>query len=336
VHASSPDCVADTIVNVTGKGKYLNVTPMLPQQIKDLFDASGKKPFGLPPLLISPRYHAQALNGYVFDALFGVTDPNVVFRKSFTAQFDVGDENLTGQKLGCGLSQKDGFGNPAPLPFQQWDIITVVSERFTDVGGPRNVVLDIADNPVTLANEAYAGEHVDMLGNKGCFNPTSGAGTRWSLYSFNLQLAEDGTADYSYATPRKYLGNLLKSLYTDLGDAQRRLACSNVDAEGNLPFNPAAAPPLAVSACTTLEANWSGTQDKLVKCINAATYPKVSQLDQNCGAFDAQFPSYQSYVMGLSPTGADPANRVGEISSRLDVIKHVYYDHFLQSPLTQP
>jgi len=338
---SSPDCVAGTVVDVPGKGKYLNVAPMLPQQIKDLFDTSGKKPLGLPPLLISPRYHAQALNGYVFDALFGVTDPNVVFRKSFTAQFDVGDSNLNGQKLGCGVFQKDPSGNPAPLPFQQWDIVTVVSERFTNVGGPRNVVLDQPDDPSTAAVDAYAGEHVDMLANKGCFNPTSGAGTRWSMYAFNLQLAEstetdiNGALKYTYAAPRRYLGNLLKSLYTDLGDAQTRLACANVDAVANLPFDPGAAAPLSGSVCSTLAANWAGTQDKLFKCIDAATDPKVSQLDQNCGAFNAQFPSYQAYVQGLSPTGADPANRVGEISSRLDVIWHVYNDHFFQAPLKQ-
>lgn len=332
---SSPDCVAGTVVDVPGKGRYLNVTPMLPQQIKDLFDTSGKKPLGLPPLLISPRYHAQALNGYVFDALFGVTDSNVVFRKSFTAQFDVGDSNLVGQKLGCGVFQKDSAGNPAPLPFQRWDIATVVSERFTSVGGPRNIVLDQPDDPSTAAVDPYAGEHVDMLGNKNCFNPTSAAGTRWSLYAFNLQLAEDVPAGYSYAEPRKYLGNLLKSLYTDLADAQSRLACANVDAVGNLPFDPDAAPPLSSSVCTTLASNWAGTKDKLFKCIDAAVDPKVSQLDQNCGAFNAQFPSYQGYARGLSPTGSDPANRVGEISSRLDVIWHVYNDHFFNAPLVQ-
>ncbi|MGL6222905.1 MAG: hypothetical protein ACRC6L_04905, partial [Steroidobacteraceae bacterium] len=75
--------------------------------------------------------------------------------------------------------------------------------------------------------------------------------------------------------------------------------------------------------------------DKLVKCINAAVDPKQSQLDQNCGAFDAQFPAYRSYVAGLVPTGADPANRAGELTSRLDVINHVFYDHFVKAPLTQ-
>jgi hypothetical protein len=197
-------------------------------------------------------------------------------------------------------------------------------------------VLDDLGSATTSSDDLY-GEHVDMLANKGCFNPTSGAGTRWSMYAFNLQLAQDSTpgSGYTYDAPRLYLGNLLKSLYTDLGDAQTRLACANVDAVANLPFDSSAAAPLSSSVCSTLAANWVGTQDKLFKCIDAATDPKVSQLDQNCGAFNAQFPSYQAYVQGLSPTGADPANRVGEISSRLDVIWHVYNDHFFKAPLTQ-
>jgi len=332
-NAGVAECALPGVVVPSANGEYLNVTPMLPQQIKDLFDASGRKPFGLPPLLISPRYEAQLQNAYTFDALFGVTEPGVVFRKSFTAQFDVGDANLVGAKLGCGLFQKDVLGNPAPLPFQQWDITTVVSERFAGVGGPNGVVLDVANGPGP--EDDILAEHVDMLANKGCFNPTAGAGARWSMYAFNLQLAEDDAAGYDYALPRLYLGNLLKSLYMDLADAQTRLACANVDAVGNLPFDPSAAPPLATGVCQTLQANWSGTMDKLFKCIDAAVDPKQSQLDQNCGAFDAQFPGYRSYVAGLTPTGADPANRAGELTSRLDVINHVFYDHFVNAPLTQ-
>lgn len=52
----------------------------------------------------------------LFDALFGVTEPDVLLRKSFTAQFVVGDANLVGAKLDRGLFQQDVQGNPAPLP----------------------------------------------------------------------------------------------------------------------------------------------------------------------------------------------------------------------------
>ena len=334
---TAAECVAGTVIDVPGKGKYLNVTPMLPQQIKDLFDASGRKPFGLPPMLISPRYEAQPLNGDTFDALFGVTDPEVVFRKSFTAQFDVGDANLTGASLGCGLDERlaPAYIQPAPLPFQQWDIATVVSERFGSVGGPTGTMVDNLATPGVDETE-----HVDMLTNKGCFNPTQSAGTRWSLYAFNLRLAPVDPVGVTYAKPRLYLGNLLKSLYMDLQDVQQRLVCQSadgvgntVDANGNTIL--AAAPPLSGGACTNLQSNWDGTMDKLFKCINAAVDPKVSQLDQNCGAFDAQFPGYRTYAAGLTPTGPDPANRVGEITSRLDVINYLFYGHFLKAPLDQ-
>ncbi len=174
-----------------------------------------------------------------------------------------------------------------------------------------------------------------MLANKGCFNPTTGAGTRWSMYSYNLQLADDGTANYSYATPRLYLGNLLKSLYTDLVDVQRAWSAPMSMPSATCRSIPRPRRHCRASACATLESKWVGTQDKLFKCIDAATDPKQSQLDQNCGAFDAQFPSYRSFAAGLTPTGADPANRVGEISSRLDVIRHVFYDHFVNAPLSQ-
>lgn len=204
----APECTAETVVE-TSKGKYLNVTPLLPQQIKDLFDSSGKKPLGLPPMYISPRYRAQSTtNGNYFEALFGVADPKVTFRKTFTAQFDVGDDNLAGKKSGCGAFSKDSHGWLTGQAFQDWDIVTVVSERFSSVGGPRNVVPDIPDDPNTMTDESYAAKHVDMLGNKDCFNPTCSAGTRWSMYSFNPQLAEDRAAGFSYAEPRKYLGNL--------------------------------------------------------------------------------------------------------------------------------
>jgi len=64
----APDCAGARGPGDVRQGHLLNVTPMLPQQIKDLFDDSGKKPFGLPPMLISPRYHAQEQNDNLFDA----------------------------------------------------------------------------------------------------------------------------------------------------------------------------------------------------------------------------------------------------------------------------
>ena len=88
-------------------------------------------------MLIQPRYRAQAINGYTFQAMFGVADPNIRFRKTFTVEFDIGDLNLAGFALGCGVHQTVTPDHPGgPLPFNQWDIGTVVSERYASVGGP--------------------------------------------------------------------------------------------------------------------------------------------------------------------------------------------------------
>ncbi len=65
------------------------MTPLLPLEIRLLFDDSGIPPAGLPPLLISRQYRAQARTGFVFEAFFVITEAGVRFRKTFTAEFDV-------------------------------------------------------------------------------------------------------------------------------------------------------------------------------------------------------------------------------------------------------
>jgi len=324
-----------TIVPNSGSTKpqeqYLNVTPLLPPNVTDLFDTSGKKPFGLPPLYISPRYRAQASEGYKFQALFGVADPNIQFRKTFTVEFDIGDFNLAGANLGCGVQQTDNATppNPTPLPFNKWDIVTVVSERFSSVGGPTGRVVDDSNGDA---------EHVDTMINKGCYNPTPSAGTRWSMYSYNLELAEDKkkqNGSFEYSPAIAYLSNLVLSLHTDLGAAQQKLACANVDAVGNAPLVPGAAPPLTSATCASLYTQWSNAQDKLKKCAAAAQNPKNSAPNQNCNAFVTQFNTYKAMVEALSPDGIDPANRVGELWSRTDVIKYVY-SHFVKAAQIGP
>lgn len=303
--------------------QWLNVAPLLPQDIKDLFDQSGKKPTGLPPMWMSPRYRAQAGENYYFEALFGITEPTVQFRKRFTVELDIGDPNLIGDKLGCGVAQ-----TPTALPFNQWDIITTVSERFTNVGGPRNIVVDTADT--SQADDVYEGEHADMLLNSGCFNPTSGSGTRWSMYSYGLELAEDVQtgSTWSYSSAKVYLGNMLKSLHANLFDMQTRLACANADAVANTGMLPANQP-VSPGTCTGLANSLTSTTDKLNKCVLATYDPKTSAIDQNCNAFETQFSNYLTTVNSLSPFGTDPANRVGELAARADVIWYIYQKHFL-------
>ncbi len=309
---------ADGVWKDGARGRYLNLTPLLPQQVKDLFDTSGVAPTGLPPLYVSPRYRAQDEQGFFFEALFGVADPNVQFRGEFTLDLDIGDDNLAGDKLGCGMFDKTPGTVPEPDVFNAWDILTVVSERFANVGGPNDDVIG-AD-----------ADHVDMLSNKDCFNPTAGAGTRWSMYSYNLELADPAGAELTQADAVIYLGEMVKELFLDLRAVQDRLVCENRDEIGNTGTLPPSAP-LSGSACAPnggLTAAWNNTFDKAVKCIDATYNPKSSALDQNCQSFDSQWDPYYTYVQSLSPTGVDPANRVGELKSRLDVIRHVFYDQF--------
>jgi hypothetical protein len=322
-----PDCdknndqVVDSGLIVPGpRGDYLNVTPLLPQQIKDLFDTSGVAPKGLPPLYISPRYHAQSAQGHRFEALFGITDPNTQFRKEFTLTLDIGDPNLAGQKLGCGMFDKDPNSPSPPEPdvFNLWDIVTVVSERFATIGGPTDTVTGAGP------------DHVDILANTDCFNPTPTGGSRWSMYSYNLELAEDPSRGFLYSDGVRYLGELLKQLLLDLRATQNRQACANVDFVGDTGTLPASAP-LDATTCSSLDAKWVNFNDKAVKCINATYDPKLSALSQNCTSVNQQFDPYYAQIQALVPSGTDPANRAGELGQRIDVIRHVFYDQFLSA-----
>ena len=58
---------------------------------------------------------------------------------------------------------------------------------------------------------------------------------------------------------------------------------------------------------------------------------KSSAGDQNCGAFDAQMRNYIAGVEGAARWGDDPANRIGELTSRGRVLLHVFNDHFLKT-----
>ncbi len=313
--------------------QFLNVTPLLPPNVTDVFDASGKKPTGLPRMLIQPRYRARASNGYYFDAIFGVADPNIRFRETFTVEFDISDPNLAGTALGCGVHQKDANGDPAPLPFTQWDIGTVVSERYSSVGGPLGIVKDTTN----IIGQPVAAEHVDTMINKGCYNPTPKAGTRWSMYSYDMELAQDKpvksspsgpVTGFAYSRTVTYLGNLLLSLHTELGAAQKKLACGNVDAIGNTGV--LAGTPLPLATCATLDGLWTTAQSSMTSCASAAStatvYPTV------CDAFFSGFGAYKAQVeaaaAAIAGANVDPANRAGELWSRTDVIQHVFVDHF--------
>ena len=301
------------------------MTPLLPKEITDLFDESGVAPAGLPPIYIQPRYRAQAEGEYPyeFEALFGITEPGVRFEQTFTVELDIGDPNLLGSKaLGCGLEATTQF--PAGKAFDQLDIVTMVSEKFTSVA--------TGDNPFTPAVETLgAGQYVDMLLNKACFNPTAAAGTRWSMYSYGLVLAEDmpvvsptdpDNVQFVYNTDKKYLELLVSSLFADLKTAQDSFACDDVDTT---------TAPLSGSTCTTLTDRYNNAAGKLNDCILATRDPKSSQGDQNCQAFLSQLSNYVSTVTTAPVQGTDIANRKGELLSRADVIKYMFEKQFLEA-----
>ncbi|MGB5103791.1 MAG: hypothetical protein WBO04_10805 [Steroidobacteraceae bacterium] len=278
--ADGPGC---DLGGVLVPGGFLNVSPLLPTEVTWQF------PGGLlPEMLISPEYRGQGTPAK-FDAFVGIPEPGVQFRETFTGSFDVAD--LAGTKLGCGAPEKFDV-----------DIVTTVSEVYGTVGGP-------ADNPTT--------EHVDMLVNTNCTNPTQIAGGRWSLYAYNLKPNDEGKDGY-YAT-------LMRSLYADLLSAQQKTACIDIDD----PDSEVAA--LGESTCTNLESKWNSANVMLERCINSSTYPRQSEAVNNCNAFLSQFAQYESVLGAAQLVGTDPANRLGELEVRTQVIRYMFTAHFVPS-----
>lgn len=300
-----PALLSQVIVDPDNRGnpaaQYLNVTPLLPREITDLFIASG----GLPKLLVSPQYRGQSANGYVFEAFFGITEPDVIFRDQFLGEFNIAA--LAGQELGCRL------GYPAATPvgtLLQWDIATKVSENFISVDLPG---LDDSER------------HVDMLVNSGCGSMKL-LGDRWSMMPYNLELTPDTYGDTGITMNNDAVfGRLLLKLYDDLELARAQLACVNVDADAG------SAAPLSSADCSNLAGIWANGKDKLNKCFSASTQPKQSSGDQNCQAFQVQLRSYQNALENIAFIGIDPANRLGELKVRVNVIEHVLRDRFLPS-----
>ena len=258
--------------------------------------ASGIPPKGLPRMLISPQYRAQQSQGFLFEALFGITDDGVVFQGTFDLLFDVG--KLAGNKLGCGYDYSE-----AKKPNLDWDVITTVSERVITAGGPGS-----------LTDSSNKNRYVDTLVNTGCINPTKGSGDRWSMYAYNLEI-----------TPNKddVFAQLLLTLFDDLEETRAELACKQVDTTG--------AAPLSSKACTSLRTAWSDAKNSLNRCYSASIQPKSSASKERCNTFLVKLRAYQTTLNGVSTSGPDPANRLGELKARVNVLFHVYNDRFLPS-----
>lgn len=308
---------AGIIVDPEGTGnpaaQLLNVTPLLPAEITNLFEQSG----GLPDMLVSRQYRGQARHGFLFEAFFARTEDGVVFRDTFVGEFDVA--TLAGAELGCTLNLPPGSPLFGPNGTLEWDVVTTVSERYPTFSDP------------ALGEDA---RHVDTLENHDCGSSRS-LSTRWSLKPYNLEITPcsynadpgavwrtDGNCPVGGPeTPDDaVLAKLLLQLYDDLRRALDQLACT--DAEG------AGAAPLSPASCSTLASQWSNGKDKLDKCWNAAQQPKTSAGSQNCQSFVTQLTGFSNTLSGITPAGPDPANRIGELKARTGTIFHVFEHRF--------
>lgn len=282
--------------------RWLNVTPLLPGDIGSAFKASGLGNGTLPPLLVSPQYRAQSANGYVFEALFVITNPQLHFRDTFQGEYFVDQLQDSGTSLGC-----QPAGNTL-ASLLRWDVATTVSEVYQGVGG----------------------KYVDTLINIGC-GSTKTMGERLSMLPYNLEIAPDTYGPTATSTqPRLTVANdavfarLLQRLYDDLHYVQVEQACKQVDG--------GAAPPVSAADCGTLESVWQSGKVKLDKCILAAFQPKQSAGDENCQSFVSQFTNYRSRLPATT-SAADVANRSGELKARVEVIFNLYNTRFLPSML---
>jgi hypothetical protein len=295
---------------------FLNVTPLLPREITDQYVAGQPPPKGLPAMLISPQFRAQQQNDFRFEALFGIPEAGVVFKQTFNGEFDVcrltggitqyGPDGAwrgcaaPGRELGCGYDYSEAL-----KPNRRFDVTTVVSERYVSaVPGP----MVVTTAPV---------KHVDTMANTGCYNPTKISGDRWSMYSYNLEVAPNTDAVF---------GKLVVSLYDDVEETRARLACTTYDAgAGNAP--------LSNSVCSKLRKLWLAGKAKLDACYSASIKPKSSAGSENCQAFLSQFRLFRDALDAapIPPATQDPANRIGEMRKRSFVILHVFNERFLPS-----
>lgn len=299
------DNAAGVIVDPDNVGspaaQRLNITPLLPREVRSLFDESGVPPNGLPPLLISRQYRAQARTDFVFEAFFAVTETGVRFRDTFTAEFNVPVLEGVPESLGC---------LPDAQNLRAWDVMTTVSETFKTIDD----------------------QYVDMLTNTGCINPTKTQGVRLSLLPYNLEIAPDTYGSTTLSTVKSVtMGNdavfarLVQALYDDLEHVRRELACEQVD---TMPVGGPA--PLPASVCVTLANTWQNGKQKLDKCVSAAFQPKQSAGDENCQSFISQLTNYRASLPATTSV-SDVANRLGELKTRVDVIRHVFDTRFLPS-----
>ncbi len=319
--------------NGTGKpeAQLLNITKLLPKEITDQFLLSGS----LPKMWLPRQYRGQKDSGFVFEAFFGVTEDGVIFRDTFEGVFNVA--GLTGQpsSLGCDPISPGTLPSPTPLStLLAWDVLNTVSEEFPTFDDPF-----LPPHPQPNPGPNPDGEHVSTIINSGCGTSKS-IDSRWSLKPYNLEItpctynpnpndvwASDGSCPVGgpEVIDDAVFAKLLLSLFDDWKLALDQLACADAEQAGS--------PPIGNSACSTLRANWFNAKDKLDKCWDATQQPKQSSGAQNCTAFVSQLNGLEAALNAVvpPPPPLDPANRIGELKSRLKVIRHIRLDRFTPS-----
>lgn len=284
------------------KDQYLDIAPLLPREVVSQF-----KNDELPELLISPRYRGQdanrdALNvstgpyAPTIDLFFGIAEPGVQFRETFKMSFDVAD--LTdGVKWGCG-------GSSLARPDLKWNAMITGSETYAVAH--KQFLLDGTINDV-LAN-------VETLVNDGCSNPDGVTSKRFSYYAYTMEVVPDGDGVYA---------ELVRDLFDELLIAQQQTAC--------VAYDGSAAPLSPATSCVTLTSKWDGAYQKLDRCIAGSTYPRQSEAVNNCQSFLSQLDQYESALVAAPRQGQDPANRIGELKSRVKTLRYVFTQHFIPS-----
>ena len=291
----------------------LNVTPMMPTEITDLF------PGGMPDLLL-PRYiRAQAFNDFRFGGFFGRTEDGVVFRDVFEGEFDIAP--LAGNALGCSENQGTLL----------WDVLASVSERYV------------------AADDTYAASKPQYLGtitNSGCRNPVRMSAGDWSFKPFGLEPTPctynpdesstlwkgQGSCDVRHPVSGgsdvpddAVYAKMLLVLIDELGRTVDQLACDDRYGENG------GTAPLGASDCAFVQDKVSNAADKFYKCWEAAKQPKQSSGDQNCQAFESQLANLENELGQITPAGTDVANRVGKLKARVIRMRHILATRFAPS-----
>ena len=296
--------------SVNPGAQRLNITPLLPAEITELF------PRGLPDMLL-PRYvRGQSVNGFVFGGFFGVTQDGVVFRDTFEGRYNVAA--LAGSSLGC----EDNLGS------LDWDVVGTVSERWLSAGDDYS-----ADGPL----------HLMSIINSGCGSSRT-RDTNWSFKPYNLEptpctfnpdLAGVWSDDGVCALPGTMeepddavYAKMLLLMADDYVRTLDQMACADADGNG--------VAPLGSAACQQIQGNVANMIDKLHKCWGATQQPKQSSGDQNCQAFGSQLANLQQLLDQTPVIDPDYANRVGELKARAATMRHVFETRFVPSLALTP